>query len=235
MKKIITLVFILTYIANFAQTGQKNFIDQNYIEVTGKAEMEIIPDEIYLEIAINEKDYKGKQSLESLESLMIEKLTGIGIDVSEDLVIKDVASNFKSYWIKGNKINSSKDYQLLVNSANTAGLVFQELEAIGISNIIIDRIDHSEIEGFREEVKIKAMKAAKSKAESLVLAVDQTIGKAIFIREIDNLYLPGRAAGLSNIVVTANAIPKVAKGSAPEIEFEKIKLEYAILTRFELN
>lgn len=43
-----------------AQTGEKNFIDQNYVEVTGTAELEIVPDEIYLRIVISEKD-KGKK------------------------------------------------------------------------------------------------------------------------------------------------------------------------------
>lgn len=235
MRKLITLAFILTYLVNFAQTGQKNFIDQNYIEVTGKAEMEIVPDEIYLEITINEKDFKGKQSLESLETSMIEKLRGIGLDVSKDLVIKDAASYFKNYWIKNKTIKTAKVYQLLVVNAATAGLVFQELESIGISSINIDRVDHSEIQRYKTEVKIKAMQAAKTKATSLANAIDQTIGKAIFIREIENYSPTGRLTGLSNIVVTQYGINKEKDGKGVTIEFEKIKLEYLILTRFELN
>ena len=153
MKKIITFVFVISFITNFAQTGQKNFIDVNYIEVTGKAEMEIVPNEIFLEI----------------------------------------------------------------------------------SNIIIDKINHSEIQKFRSEVKVNAIQAAKSKATSLANAIDQSIGKAIFIQEIENIYLGGQVAGLSNIVVTSYAIRIEKEEVTPIIEFEKIKLEYSILARFELK
>ena len=38
----------------FAQ--QKTFLDQPYIEVTGRAEMEVATDEIYVLITINEQD-----------------------------------------------------------------------------------------------------------------------------------------------------------------------------------
>lgn len=235
MKIRITIFILLLGSLVYGQTGQKNFIDQNYIEVTGKAEMEIVPDEIYLEISINEKDYKGKQSLETLEKLMIEKLTGIGIDVATKLVIKDFVSNFKNYWIKSSTIYTSKDYQLLVNSANTAGQVFQELESIGISNISIGKIDHSEILQLKAEVKTKAIEAAKSKASSLAVTIDQSIGKAIFIKEIENFDYRGYQAELSNIMVSAYEIRKVPEQQKPNIEFEKIKLEYSILARFELN
>ena len=63
--KLTTLVLclFLSWGISRAQTGEKNFIDQNYIEVTGTAEMEIVPDEIYLKIVLSEKD-KGKKSLE---------------------------------------------------------------------------------------------------------------------------------------------------------------------------
>ena len=38
----------------FAQ--QKTFLDQPYIEVTGRAEMEVAPDEIYVRITIRKND-----------------------------------------------------------------------------------------------------------------------------------------------------------------------------------
>ncbi len=69
MRKLFTLLFLITCSALIAQTGGKNFIDQNYIEVTGKAEMEILPDEVYLRILLNEKDFKGKDFAEIEKSM----------------------------------------------------------------------------------------------------------------------------------------------------------------------
>jgi uncharacterized protein len=99
MKKLIsTLLLTVIILTGYGQEPGKNFIDQNYIEVTGYAEKEITPNRIFLEILINEKDFKG-QDLEQVEKSMMAKLKDIGIDVSKDLVIKDFISNFKNDWI----------------------------------------------------------------------------------------------------------------------------------------
>jgi len=236
MKNILTIILILNSLSAFAQIGTKNFIDQNYIEITGTAEMEVTPNQIFLKIVINEKDYKGRSSLEELEKGMIQELSSIGLDPNKDIAIKDMASNFKNYWIKDAKIYTLKEYQVLCKDANTAGRVFRELEKLGISNITIDRIDHSEIQDFRKEVKVEAIKAAKEKAASLAQAVDQEIGKAIFIQELNhNAYrsLEGQAASISNIVIRGYGDTDVQE--LPEIEFEKILLDYSILVRFELR
>lgn len=238
MRKIIFIVFTVLTLNSFSQTGEKNFIDQNYIEVTGKAEMEIVPNEIYLKIIVDQKDLKGKQELQEVEKSMIEKLSEIGIDISKQLAIRDMASNFQKYWLKGSEINSVKEYQLMVESAKIAGQVIRELGLLGLSNISIDKIEHSEIQKFRTEVKIMAVKAAKEKAILLTNAIDQNIGKAIYIQEMNNqVYnaLQGRVAGLSNIVVTGYGYSDKSKMEQPEIEFEKIKLEYSILARFEIK
>ncbi|MBI9038319.1 MAG: SIMPL domain-containing protein [Bacteroidales bacterium] len=237
MKVLILIVFSIFSLNSFSQTGTKNFIDKNFIEVTGKAEMEIIPDEIYLKIIINEKDLKGKQNIEDIENLMTVKLSEIGIDISKNLAIKDMASNFRNYWLKNSKINSIKEYQLIVDDAKTAGQVFRELELLSISNISIERVEHSEIQKFKTNVKVLAIQAAKEKAITLTNAIDQNIGKAIYIQELNNkVYrtMQGSVAGLSNIVVREYS-NKLKMEIEPVIEFEKIKLEYSILVRFEIN
>lgn len=235
MKRIVLILFALISLNSFAQN--KNFIDQNYIEVTGKAELEVVPNEIYLKIFIDEKDLKGKDNLEDLEKQMIKKLEGIGIDISKDLSVKDMASNFKNYWIKGKEIHSSKEYQLKVSDAKTAGAVFQELEAINISNIRIEKVDHSDIDEYKQKVKVLAIKAAKQKAIALTKEIGQTTGKAIYIQELNNRvyramqsYETGAA---SNIMVRGTT--SLAKMAVPDIEFEKIQLEYSILVRFTLD
>lgn len=234
--KYIAIVVLSLFVTNgYSQYGSKNFIDQNYIEVHGKAEKEITPDQIFLKIVVNEQDSKGKQSLEELEKAMIEKLIGIGIDVEKDLVIKDMASNFKNYWIKNKDIFSMKEYQVECKDARTAGLVFQNLEVLGISNISIERIDHSELERFREEVKVAAIKAGKKKAEALAGAIDQSIGKAIYIQELEHQLYRARN---SNVQMSAMAVMEVSDTESaplPDIEFEKIKLEYTIRVSFELK
>ena len=228
------LLLFSTIMATNAQNGEKNFIDKPYIEVTGKAEMEVTPDRIYMSITINEKDSKGKIVLAQSEKDMIAKLKTLGIDTKKDLSVKDMSSNFKKYWVKSSEIMTSKEYQLLVTNAQTAGTVMQELEKIGISNVSIERVDHSQMEQFRREVKINAVKIAKEKAIAMASAIGQTAGKAIYIQEIEygNNMMMGRMAGMASNVSMKVSSADIA---VPDIEFEKIKLEYQVNAKFELN
>lgn len=233
MKKALSLLFLFCIVSAYSQTGTKNYIDQNYIEVTGKAEIEVVPNQIYLKIIIAEKEIKGKTTIEELEKSMIRSLTEIGLDPIEDIAIKDMASNFKSYWVKNSEIQTTKEYQVLCRDANKAGEVFRELESLGISNITIERVYHSEIQELRHKVKIEAIIAAKKKAQSLANAIEQNIGKAIFIQELNFQPYRGNPGAASNIIIKGY-LDEVAVVD-PTIEFEKIKLDYSIVVRFELN
>lgn len=235
------LLFVLTILISttvLGQQGEKNFIDQNYIEVAGNAIMEVTPDEIYLKILINEKEIKGK-TLIDIENSMIAKLKEIGVETTKDLSIIDYSSNFKNYWISKSDIILIKEYQLLVRDARLAGTVFQEFQELGISNISVDRIEHSKIQEYKKEVKINAIKAAQEKANSLAVAINQTIGRAIFIQEIDNNtlnYSTGHLSKTAGIMIRgANSITSINNSYQPEIDFEKIKLDYSVMVRFELK
>ncbi|MCW3807012.1 SIMPL domain-containing protein [Plebeiibacterium marinum] len=233
MKTLILTLAVMITTATFAQQGQKNFIDHPYIEVTGKAEMQVQPDMIYIKVDIDEKDTKNKISLEELERKMINQLEKIGVDIKNDVKLKDISSNFKYYFLQKKDIVLSKEYQVLVKNGQTAGRVFLELEKIGISNISIEKVDHSEIEDLRNEVKINAIKAAKEKAGHLAKAINQSAGKAIFIQEQN--YMLYRPAVSNAFYMKGDASSlDMEKAKVPEIEFEKIKLEYSILCRFDL-
>lgn len=230
MRTSLTILFMFLFFSVFAQDN-KNFIDQNYIEVTGKGEMEITPDEIYIQIVINESDNKGKESLEMLEKKMLAKLQTIGIDLKKDFSVKDINSNFKNYLLKKTDIFTSKEYQLIVHTAPVAGRVYRELEALGISNLSISNVDHSEIEKFRKEVKIKAIKDAQDKATSLATAIGQTAGRALYIRENESFF--PMMAKTNMMMVRGAALDE--SYSEPDIEFEKIRIEYSVQVNFELK
>lgn len=233
MRNLLLLTALLFSSLAFAQYGQKNFIDQNFIEVTGKAEMEIAPDRIYIQIQLNEKDFK-KESLADKEKEMIKKLEELGVNTSKDLLIKDISSSFKYYLITKDEILLSKEYQVLVRDPKTASNVFIELEKVEISNISIDRLESSNIIEYRRQVKINAINAAKEKAEYLAKAINQDIGRAIYIKEFDNNF--GYKSTQSNsILIRGNSSLYGSRAALPEIDFEKIKLEYSILCKFELK
>jgi len=235
MKGLFVGVLLSVSMIGFAQ--EKNFIDKNYIEVTGKAELEVSPDLIYLKIVLSDKNNKDKQTLPEIEKRMIDKLAEIGIDVNKDLSLIDFVSNLKAYLFKTDVV-LTKQYQLLVHDAKTLQKVFIEFQKMGISNASIVKLEHSNIEQYRKEVKISAVKAAKEKAEMLAIALNQKIGKALYVQEMANL---NPKVSNSNIMIRGISSNTKSSYSSTEtdmdfdIEFEKIKIESTFLLRFELE
>lgn len=212
---------------------ERNFLDRPYIEVSGKADMEVTPDEIFLGIRISEQDNKAKQSVEKLENDMKKALQSLGIDIENDLVVVDFSSNFRQQLLKRSEIFTTKEYQLKVNSGAVTAAVFYELEKLGISNITVQKIGHSDIDSLQNEVKVMAIKAARDKAEMLAKAIDHTIGAALHIVEMNAGYYP-RSEKAGYVMMRADA-GDTAEAELPAIEFEKIKLEYSILAKFQIN
>lgn len=220
---------LITFLISLSPTlfAQKNFLDVNYIEVTGTSEMDIEPDMIYLQIIINEKDFKKSVSIDQQEEAMINALTKLGINTKKDLTMEDLDSDFKKKRFSLSDILLSKHYILLVHDGPTASKVYSSLEDIGISNISISKIDHSKIQDLRKMVRANAMKAAKEKAEYLTAAVGQTIGNALYIEEQNQF----RGNYLSNQYTPM----KTSEKYESEIEFKPISIKFSMLVRFELK
>jgi len=105
--RILLLVTLLTSTVTLSQNGEKNFIDRPYIEVTGEIETEVIPDEIYLNITINENDKKGKVSVEEQENQMISTLKSLKIDLEKDFSVLDFDGFYKRKFLATNEMNKT--------------------------------------------------------------------------------------------------------------------------------
>lgn len=210
-----------------AQENTKGFIDKPYIEVIGTAEQEIVPDEIYLKIVLQEKDSKGKSTVESQEKVMMTALQQAEIEVEKQLRIQDAVSDLKTYWLKGNTVVARREYVLLLPDAGKLGKVFRELERLEISNVSVQKVSHSRLKEFRLQVKVAAIQAARQKAERLAGAIQQRIGHAIYIQEMEWEPRPY----FSNVAVRT---VENAAGEEGNVEFEKIRLQASVRVCFEL-
>ena len=223
---------------SFSQIGEKNFIDQPYIEVTGTMETEIIPNEIYLNIVLNENDNKGKLSVEAQENQMISALKALGIDLEKSLSILDFNGYYKRKFFADNTVTKIKTYELVVHSGEMVGNVYQAMDAINISNISITKVSHSEIEKLRRETKLKAIKAAKEKAIDYAQAINQTLGKALFIQESQNSLntnLYGNSLGMFNEVVVVGYGSRSKQEKIQDLNFKTITVSATVLAKFILN
>ena len=198
--------------------------------MTGSAQTEIAPDIIYVKVIDDEKDNKKKLSLEVLERQMISTLKNIGINVETELFVSDYLSNFSKVIFKTD-IYTSKEFTILAHSGKTVAQIYVELEELGISNITIEKTDHTNIQEFRRQVKVEAVKAAKDKANDMTVAIGQKTGKAIYIQEVEKSNQPYLRA--TNTVMRATS--QYEEDKLPDVTFEKIKLEYQVLVRFVLE
>lgn len=233
--KQINLLIGLIFIGNLTFGQSKNFIDQHYLETTAKVDTLIKPDIIYLDILIREKDERNKISVEELENNMAEKLKTLGIDLQKQLILSDLSSNFKEYFIKQKDIMKSKAYKLKVFDAQTAGKVIVGLEDIGISNVSLDKTEYSKIEELKLKLKSKAVAKAKMQAEYLIAPLNQKITKALFIT--DTYFQSYNYNGeLDEIVVIGFSGKRMKQDYQPiDIEFKPIIVEAEVSIKFGIE
>lgn len=228
MKKIIFLAAVaLMALPAMAQTQEAY---PSYIQVNGYAEREITPDEFYLSVTINERDSKGKISVESQQRDMISKLKTLGVDVEKQLKVANLSSEF----FKKNTSVASASYQLKLNSAAQVSKVWQALDGLGISNVSIQKVANSKMEQFKAEVRVEAMKNAKQTAQSLAQAVGQSVGKCFYVYDSNSNYTP---AFYGEMVVARSMKANDAAGAPAEdpLDFKTIKLQYNVQTKFVLE
>ena len=224
------LLTLLTF-QTYSQT--KNFIDQPYLETTAVVDTLVVPDRIYLSILISEADTKGKISVEELENKMNSKLIALGIDTKKQLSLTDAASNFKNYFLRGKDVLKNKSYTLLVYDAVTAGKVIIGLESIDISNVQLSKTEYSKMETLKLQLKQKAVTIAKIQGETILKPLNQNLGKAIYISDMNyNVY---RSSQFDEIVVTGYAKGVKEEFQPINIEFEKIRIESRINITFAIN
>ncbi|BDW92656.1 hypothetical protein MACH07_14880 [Flagellimonas marinaquae] len=231
MKKTIFLMAAALFSSvTFAQS--KNFLDTPYLETQAKVDTLVTPDRIYLNIIIQEKDTKGRVSVEEQENQMAQRFKAMGIDLTEQLVIKDMGSNFKKYFLRQKEVLKSKQYSLLVYSGKELGDVMIALEQLDIANTHIEKTEYSMMDELELELKSRAVKRAKQKADALTRPLGQKVGMAIHIADNSNYYPRYNQAPMMEMkAVSAD----MGQAQPLDIDFEKINVETTVNVKFALS
>ncbi len=239
MKKII--LFFIAFIgfigASKAQQTEKEPIKK--IEVTGSAEAEVLPDKIFVSITLKEyfkeKDNKNRVDILVLEQQLQKAVAEAGLP-KENLTIGGI-NGYKEWWGRKKPLNflESKTYTLLLPNLSKIDAIINRIDEKGIISVNIDKYEYSKIESLRKEVKIKALQAAKEKAQYLLSSIDEQLGGALEIYESETpVYYPQPM--YRNAMVKAEAM---AVADAPMVEstvdVEKIKVHYDIKVVFKIK
>ena len=235
MKIIIDLLFISALNLTFYAQEKA---DRRIIEVSGSAERLITPDEFTFKITLNERiENKQKITIEQQEASLRDELSKLGIDVAKDLTIFDISSTYLRQK-KVKDVLGTKDYRLKLRDLKKIAQLQDLADRLNVGKLDLIDTESSEITRHRKETKIEAIKAAKAKAEYLLEAVGEHIGKAVYIQEIAeetpraNVYAN---YSNSNTVNTSRSVGGSYDAGDDQLSFSQIKLRYVIVAKFEIE
>ena len=222
----------------FGQTPTEKPCDQPFIEVTGTAEQNVIPDEIYIGITIKERYLnREKITIEEQEDKLKLFIQSLNIDLS-NLVVSDADADYVRVSWQKKDVLTQKNYSLKVSDAATVSKVFQGLDNLEITGANIDKVKYSKIDSLRKEVRILAIKAAKDKADYMLAALGEKTGKPLVINE--SVILPTtnvagyvRGQRSEGNVVYIDGV-KTKDYEENEIQFEKIKIQISVFVKFSI-
>jgi len=231
MKKLLLPVILLFTLVACSQEERFRFI-----EVTGSAEMTIVPDIVELEIVLVNTS-NPKQSTENLDKEIYEALAKNGIPKSL-LMFSEINSPYYWYyhWWWNRNYANSKTYQLKLDCKEYTLDFIKDIKPEYINNIRIVSSTHSKVTDYRSEVKVQAMIAAKDKASLLLTSIGEELGSVIEITEIvqapNNPYW-----NYNNYSLNSNCVMPQSGYSSSEYEtiLPSIKLRYEIKAKFEIK
>jgi len=237
-KTILALSACLLIFFTHAQTVD-NTIKQRTINVTGSAELQITPDEIYVQIELREyiKKNGDKVDIEAIRNKFLAAAKSMNI-ADSDVVVQGYSGWDGNYWYyqknkkKNPDMKAGITYEVKVKKVDDMNKLVDKLDDEATQNFHISRTSHSNMDSIKRELKIQAVKAAKAKAAYLAAALDENVGQALTINE------PNEASDYPRPMY-ANTMMKAQASdeSAPAIDadFKKIKIQYEVNVIFELK
>ena len=167
MKIIVKLLIISVFFAVKA-SAQNSTELKKFIEVTGSAEKTIKPDEIELEVVLIEYTKDGQTiKLDKIEQEFYAVLKKNNIDTGALNLTGLDTYDWWYWWNNRNKSLKTKNFRLSLKGNINFLKLTEDLNKKWVENISITDKKNMNVQDYRKEVKILAIKAAKEKASYL--------------------------------------------------------------------
>ena len=190
-------VLVTLWLSGILAISAQEDNNSRYIEVTGSSETEIIPDEIHFMITIKEywqeefekkskpEDYQTKVPVNEIEHNLMSALKQAGIAPS-DIQTKEVGD----YWReRGKDFLISKTFDIKLQNPDQINRIIQTVNTKGIQSMNIGELKNKDLQEYRKQGKIEALKAARQKADYLVAAMGQKLGNVLRIVAVSYTHL----------------------------------------------
>lgn len=204
----------------------------SYIEVTGEAEKELVPDQIDLRFTLRERyEGKDKTDLDKLEKQLKQLLQQNGFELQK-LSLADAGADYITVRRKKKEVLQSRDYLFRVSTTGELSALWNLLEELDVQQAYIARVNHSHMEEHKREVRVNAVKNAREKARYLLEAAGEKMGRLLLLQERES-HPPVLMTRNAKITAFGDALQESAPVE-PEIAFRKLRLNYQVVTRFAI-
>jgi len=241
MKKLFIMLACLAWMQSKSQQLVNPY--PKTINVNGSAEMEIIPDEIYVQVDLKEYEKKGEKiSIDQIKSEFLLRAHGIGIPDSAISIASYEGFNGYPWWRKKKRDKAADllatiSYQVKLNSSYKVDQLVNLLDDDATINFQVIKTSHSKINEWRKQLKIQAVKAAHEKAAYLAESINEKVGEAVTITEpadVSLFYYPRNAYANLKMANTSMEM-QAAPSNEQAIDFRKIKLKFEVNAVFALK
>ncbi|MFN0031881.1 MAG: SIMPL domain-containing protein [Flavobacteriales bacterium] len=215
------------------------------IEVTGSAEMEVVPNEIYMTFTLKEYMKNGKKvAIEGVKTDFLALCKTAGIADSNISTAGYAGNEQWNYWWWYNRRHNTDvfatiTYTVMVSSTEKLDQIVAGLTDDAMQNFYISKTSHSDMEKLRKEVKTNALQASKDKATYLAQSIGEQLGEALLIQEVEDSYysdVSGLSNGISQRALESNyGFNDYESANVASPQFEKIKLRYEMKCEFALK
>lgn len=239
MKKFTTIVLLMFLtVSAFAQIADPF---PKKISVTGSAESEIIPDEIYVLVTLKEYEKKGtgKIDIEKIKTDFLNNCRSIGLPDSS-IAIAAMEGDNERPWYKRRRhkeeLYASTAYQIKFSTSKKIDELVDKLDDDATQQFQITSFSHSKLQEYRKQLRIQAIRAAKEKANYLTEAIGEKTGEALSISEVEDnvpLYRTYNSAAMSNTVAQFRA--DFGENDITGTSFKKIKLKMQVAVVFAIK
>lgn len=243
------IILILCAILAFAFTTKaQETKGEHSIKVIGTAEMEIVPDEIYMSVTLREYTNKEKKkfTIEELEKNLVNYIEKVTATDKKDIKMDNMSAYVLSMKRKNKDEIISKSYDVKFKNSQQVYMLYSVMDSLGISKAYVSKYSHSKMDEYKKQIKINAIKAAKEKATYLLEAIGEKAGKAISVDEktgfvsvndgTDN-YERNFRGNVYNTISQSTAYGHTSSDESSEntIGDKTIKLNYSVNAEFAIQ
>lgn len=178
-------IFFLSALFLFSLSSKAQTTNREHtIKVIGTAEMEVVPDEIYMSVTLKEytKD-KKKFTIEELEKGLVNFLEKTTVVDKKDVKMDNMDACVIRMKRKNKDEVITKSYDVKFKNAQQVYQLYSVMDSLGISAAYVSKYSHSKMEEYKKTIKMNAITAAKEKAVYLLASIGEKLGKAVSVSE----------------------------------------------------